>query len=316
MKASNLMSRVAVRQPGGFTLVELLVVIGIIAVLISLLLPALGRVRGQAQTVACLSNLRSLGQAVAIYQAQQRSFPPLSQWSNGTFGSNRYRGFNVWGLLNVKAGQRIAVCPTVAAQIEAPTWSAANDPNRSLYSYRYNWLLSGAETNPIVAPNIPKAVIRDPVGPTYNANPVKRVKASSETLLFVDSPQIVAFQTNDQLGSDRGMDQAAVKPAGTVRSINGARVQSIRSIAPVHGNLKVSRFAPALSDGSIALSGLINVGYADGSVRTVEVTQGRFTPVADPASRIVLNDTTANGNIRAGNECVIEGTRLDPTIPP
>jgi len=37
---------------------------------------------------------------------------------------------------------------------------------------------------------------------------------------------------------------------------------------------------------------------------------------ADGANKVVLNDTTGNGNIRAGNECMIEGTRLDPTRTP
>ena len=63
----------------GFTLVELLVVIGIIAVLIALLMPALSRVRQHAISTQCLSNLRQIGSIAHMYAAENKGFFPPAQ---------------------------------------------------------------------------------------------------------------------------------------------------------------------------------------------------------------------------------------------
>jgi prepilin-type N-terminal cleavage/methylation domain-containing protein/prepilin-type processing-associated H-X9-DG protein len=69
MKQTGVLSR----RPG-FTLVELLVVVGIIALLVAILIPVLSKARDSAATIKCLSNLRQMGQGIQFYSTEYKGW--------------------------------------------------------------------------------------------------------------------------------------------------------------------------------------------------------------------------------------------------
>lgn len=72
----------------GFTLLELLVVVAIIALLVGILLPSLSGARKQARAAACMSNLRQFGMAMRYYQQANRDYLPGEGLSDGDLPAN------------------------------------------------------------------------------------------------------------------------------------------------------------------------------------------------------------------------------------
>jgi prepilin-type N-terminal cleavage/methylation domain-containing protein len=121
-----------------FTLIELLVVVAIIAVLVSLLLPALKKVRDEAKVTQCKSNLRQLGMSMVLYQNDYKYLPFV-------FGSLDASGTkidpNKWAARYIP-DPRIVVCP-------ADPWGGwepyhgpgFTDPKYNFLEQRWSWVV-------------------------------------------------------------------------------------------------------------------------------------------------------------------------------
>ena len=150
------MCRSRLNRVGGFTLVELLVVIGIIAVLIALLLPVLNKAREQARTVACASNERQIYLAMATYAAANRGILPIPGFlddvhdyigvrMNGPINLDYVHG-TLWSYLDpgLSARQRVFLCPSdTSPRVAGNGYFGGFTAGERNYSYSLNPRLHG-----------------------------------------------------------------------------------------------------------------------------------------------------------------------------
>ncbi len=113
-----------------FTLIELLVVIAIIIILAAMLLPVLSKAREKANSVSCMSNLKSIGQVYFIYLDDSDGYnSPLGAWTTAWFRvwarAKYLTGTSVHPLWNAGTDEDFSLpkgvlrCPSVAAKFEA-----------------------------------------------------------------------------------------------------------------------------------------------------------------------------------------------------
>jgi len=115
------------RSRKGFTLVELLVVVGIIALLVTILMPTLGRAMELARRSICGANANGIGKQILIYQTEHEAFPLLYRWGDcseevstgtdsddlwdeATLGHNPMQ--NVWLLIKYGCTDKMFECPS------------------------------------------------------------------------------------------------------------------------------------------------------------------------------------------------------------
>jgi prepilin-type N-terminal cleavage/methylation domain-containing protein/prepilin-type processing-associated H-X9-DG protein len=164
-------------RPSGFTLVELLVVIGIIAVLVAILLPALNKARESARTLQGLSNLKQLAIATRMYAGDSNDWLPA--------GDNPTHWGVPWphalahylGMPNKTTAQINANPPKVLRCPDAAV------PDRGVTHY---------SANPILIPDLNRGIPTPGAATCLRPYKLSRARPPTELMLYFDGQQIEA----------------------------------------------------------------------------------------------------------------------------
>ncbi len=154
-------------RPSAFTLIELLVVIAIISILAAILFPVFAQARERARQAACISNLKQIGTAFAIYcQDYDERLPDRRDLKSSLPGG--FRPWTSWPPFDPRSGwaavalhpytknDQIWSCPSIAGtslgqaiQTAQPIYAGANPPLALYWMWRFDH-----QTDPVILKNL------------------------------------------------------------------------------------------------------------------------------------------------------------------
>jgi prepilin-type N-terminal cleavage/methylation domain-containing protein/prepilin-type processing-associated H-X9-DG protein len=260
-----------------FTLIELLVVISIIAILMSILMPALGKVKQQAQATVCMTNIKTITTASMTYAADHdNKYPlggsrPLRSWSQGLYPDTPYwdarlmpyidSGYNVNPKLNKDiAGTALAnVNPDIFDFLLCPAAKADPDQRRNI-----NLIADGQSTR---APNrFPKSYRLN--SKITGAASVSKDYRSDSKYYYADSLNV--SQVNNSSATIL-VAESYVSDGSSFNNINGWAARSWADIKPAHFVKKqpgevISGYIWDGSEDDYERTGQSNMGFADGHI--------------------------------------------------
>lgn len=304
--------RPSARRPAAFTLIEMLVVIGIIVTLAALALPAIVKARESSRSAQCMSNLRQLGVAIIRYHDVQKSYPPYrieDPASVNAYGVARPR----WQWLMSDYTGRPAQNPDaiLAAGVADPTYTsvpldndiflcpsliAADGASIRNGAYGYNFLYLGNSRN----------LIDGDVATPYLNYPIRSVPDQARTIAFGDSRGGGLPHGGHSMTLDPPHMRKRRPGTGNVNSPSPATLPGFDPYGPDETGTDITiYFSPA----EIRHNGRANVVYLDGHCESLTLEAMGYVVV----NGVAMPQTTVT--LPWGNNRLFTGVGRDETSP-